>query len=79
MDSPSIDEKAIATMNRHRQRNAFNLSPAQRMEAFQKLQASAWQLLQSNPAAMQAFIKRNHRKRRQSELELLEKQMRGQA
>lgn len=55
------------------------MSPEQRMEAFQRLQASAWKLLESNPAAMRAFIARNHHKRRPSEVQRLEKQMRGQA
>lgn len=84
MDSPSnnaaaIDDVAVDAMNRHRRREAHKLSPEQRMEAFQRLQASAWHLLESNPAAMRAFIARNHHKRRPAEVQRLEKQTRGQA
>jgi hypothetical protein len=83
MDSPlintaAIDEVAIDAMNRHRRRETHQLSPEQRMEAFQRLQASAWQLLESNPTAMRAFIARNHHKRRPSEVQRLEEQTRGQ-
>lgn len=83
MDSPSInpaaiDDVAVDAMNRHRRRKALKLSPEQRMEAFQRLQASAWQLLESNPAAMKAFIARNHHKRRPSEVQRLEKATREQ-
>ena len=78
IDLVAIDEVAVDAMNRHRRREAHKLSPEQRMEAFQRLQASAWQLLESNPAAMKAFIARNHHKRRPSEVQRLEKATRGQ-
>ncbi len=79
MTDPFIDETAVAAMDRHRRREMLKLSPEQRLEKLQELQAIAWQLLEVNPVAKQAFIARNHHKRNETNVRLLEQKMRGQA
>ena len=58
-------------MQRHRRRVAHARSDAQRMEVSERLQVAAIEAITSDPAAYYAFLARNHRKRRQTEVQRL--------
>lgn len=71
-----IDQAALDRAQRYRRRHDWALTPAERMERFVQLQTAAMAALQANPAALQAFISRNHRKRTMANAKLLEEMMR---
>ncbi|TWU00815.1 hypothetical protein [Stieleria varia] len=51
----------------YRRRQALAMTPEQRLELGAELNRQAWELLQANPAAYEAFLKRNFRLRRRRE------------
>lgn len=53
---------AAETAKRHRRNRALR-TPDQRMELARQMQMDAYRVMQANPAAWQAFLKRNHAKR----------------
>lgn len=59
-DSPD----PLAARREHQLRRALALSPAERLAEMDALVASAWRLLESNPAALRHFLRRNHHLRR---------------
>ena len=61
--------------SRKRLRRVWALSPEERMERFSGLQAAAWATLESNPAALEYFYRRNHRARRLSNCHALLEEM----
>lgn len=69
-----FNEATVAT-ERHRRRQAQARTIGERMELFERLQAAAFEVLQSNPEAYAALVKRNHHKRRISNVKRLEAEM----
>lgn len=65
----SVEEK--------RARRSVALPSDERMARFETLQATAMRLLKSNPAALAAFHKRNHHRRRESQVRLLLAELRS--
>ncbi|KAA1260350.1 hypothetical protein LF1_28900 [Rubripirellula obstinata] len=63
-------------MIRHRRQIAHDRTPQQQAEISDRLQQTAMEAIRSDPAAYQAFMARNHRKRRISEVQKLEALMR---
>lgn len=70
-----IDAELLQEEQRKRLKQIWALTPEQRMERFQVLQASAWQTLASNTAARRAFEARNLHARRESRCQMLVKEM----
>ncbi|WP_182866105.1 hypothetical protein [Stieleria mannarensis] len=52
----------------YRRKLAWRRTPEENMRLFVQLQQQAFDVLQASPEAMDHFIRRNHRKRRQSEV-----------
>lgn len=53
----------------YRRKMAWKRTPQENMDLFCELQRQAFETLQASPEAMDHFIRRNHRKRRQSEVQ----------
>jgi hypothetical protein len=68
----------LKAIEKKRRRRDVRLTPAQRMARFEALQAAAWKVLTSNPAALIAFHQRSRRSRRQSEVRSLVSKLRSQ-
>lgn len=60
-----------------RARRSVALPLEERMARFEALQATAMRLLESNPAALAAFHKRNHHRRRESQVQSLLAELRS--
>lgn len=58
-----------------RRRQAHAMSPCARLELSATLQQQAFDSMQSNPAAVEAFVRRNHHQRRISNVRSLEAKM----
>lgn len=71
----SMPEEITNSAQRYRRREAWSLTPEQRMERFERLQAAAIRTLSSNPQAERAAHRRNHRMRAHSRVKALEAQM----
>lgn len=63
--------------NSYRRKMAWRRTPTENMRLFCQLQQQAFEAMKSNPDAMRHFVERNHRKRRQSEVDRLLMQCRG--
>lgn len=75
-DSHSItaaNDKALV----YRLRQYRAMTPAERLKLSEQLRTDAFSTLRSNPAAWQAFVKRNHHQRRAANVARLEAEMRG--
>ena len=59
-------EKQMAVKRRVMQREAWALTPAERLERFAVLQAASFNLLQQSPEGYRHFLQRNLHKRRVS-------------
>lgn len=75
MDNPEFETQQQAMM-RHRRRVAASRTPAQQSAISEQLQRAAMNAIRNDPAAYQAFLARNHRKRRMDEVQKLEALMR---
>jgi hypothetical protein len=53
----------------YRRKMAWKRTPEENMRLFVELQRQAFEVLKASPEAMEHFLRRNHRKRRQSEVE----------
>ena len=60
-----------------RLRRTHSLTPQERMERFDALQAAAMKELESNPEALAEFHRRNRFRRRQSQVQLLLAKLKG--
>jgi hypothetical protein len=60
--------RSLLATEAKRLRCVWRLTPEQRMERFVRLQAIAEQTLASNPRAYSAFQRRNHHRRRLSQV-----------
>ncbi len=69
--------QACEAADNYRRRAAQAMSPGQRMELFEQIQSQAFATLRSNPDAYAAFLRRNHHKRRQSNVRRLELELLG--
>lgn len=78
LPSPESELKSAraAAMTQYRRSVAQARSMADRMQIAHGLQRSAMELIKSNPEAYRAFMARNLRKRRQSQVRDLERIMR---
>ena len=63
-------------MIRHRRRVAHSRTPQQQADVSEGLQRAAMEAIRSDTVAYKAFMMRNHRKRRISEVQKLEALMR---
>lgn len=63
--------------NSYRRKMALRRTPEENMRLFCQMQQQAYEVLKSNPDAMRHFHQRNHRKRRQSEVDRLLKLCKG--
>lgn len=75
MDNSEFETQQQAMM-RHRRRVAAGRTPEQQSAICEQLQRAAMDAIRSDPAAYQAFLARNHRKRRMDEVQKLEALMR---
>ena len=71
MDHEAI-QQASELMRNYRRKRFLALSPEERLEAMRKFHAEAFATLESNPEALQRFIKRNHHNRRAENAKRLE-------
>jgi len=72
-----VDEQHLAEMaivHERRLRRAWALTPEKRLELAAELTQLAMQQLQQNPTALDAYLKRQHRKRRDSSARHFESQ-----
>lgn len=53
----------------YRRKMAWQRTPEENMRLFVKIQREAFEVLEASPEAMAQFIRRNHHKRRQSEVD----------
>ena len=74
---PVPQPASVDAVTRHRNREAWSLTPEQRWQRFGVLQNQAMENLRSNPEALAAFTERNYRKRNQTNVKILERKMRG--
>ena len=72
---PSDIAARAAAMTRHRRRIAHSRSADEQMEIVERLQREAMNAIRSDPIAYQAFMARNHRKRRRDAVERLQMQL----
>ncbi|MCS7465537.1 hypothetical protein NZK35_02490 [Stieleria sp. ICT_E10.1] len=63
------DHESVAEA--YRRKMAWRRTPEENMRLFVQLQRQAFEVLEACPDAMAHFIRRNHRKRRQSEVDKL--------
>jgi len=73
-DSDDI-QVSMAAMARHRRRIAQSRSPDEHLRIVERLQREAMKTICSDPVAYQAFMARNHRKRRQDAVARLQAQL----
>lgn len=78
MNAPDFTAMAEQTQRvlAFRRRQAHAMSPAARLELLVTLQQQAFNSMRSNPAAVEAFVRRNHHQRRLSNVRRLEAEMR---
>lgn len=74
---PSDIAARAAAMARHRRRIAHSRSPDEQMEIVDRLQREAMNAIRSDPIAYQAFVARNHHKRRREVVERLQTRLMG--
>lgn len=72
----SFDSLAHDAASRYRLRQAWAMTPEQRIERSIEMHQAAFEILNSNPAAHAAFVARNHHRRRQENVRRLEAEMR---
>jgi len=70
-DETQVDARVRAAES-FRRRQAWQMSPAERLELFERLQQQAYATLRDNPDAYQVFLRRNHHQRRASNARRLE-------
>lgn len=67
----------VEAMARHRRRIAHSRTPEEHMKIVEKLQRESMDAIFSDPVALEAFMARNHRKRRAQAVEQLEAKLMG--
>lgn len=70
-DDPQVDAR-VRPAESFRRCQAWQMSPAERLELFDRLQQQAYATLRANPDAYQAFLRRNHHQRHASNVRRLE-------